>query len=182
MFKRRDAGTILEEEPSGSYAARPSAQEAPPRVFEVRTPSQAYPHHREETQHTLNQEVSSEEVWKRQQMRGPVDMEQPETVLGEGICIKGQLEFQRFLRVDGEFEGELSSDGRIVVGPTGVVRANITLREGVIEGAVHGDITVKKLELRGDAKVFGNITATLLSVDEGVTINGQVHIDPTTSQ
>jgi len=105
--------------------------------------------------------------------------EEPETTLGEGVSFNGNLTFQRLLRIDGHFEGELSSDGKLVVGPTGVVKSNIDLNEAIIEGIVEGDITVKeRLELRGEAQVHGDIKASVLSVDEGVSIIGHVTIMP----
>ena len=42
---------------------------------------------------------------------------------------------------------------------------------------VEGNITVQyRLILKGNAEVKGNITAPRLSVDEGVSIIGQVHV------
>ncbi len=81
------------------------------------------------------------------------------------------------MRIDGSFEGELLSQGKVVVGPTGKVKANLNLREAIIEGEVEGDIIVQeKLELRGEASVKGNIQAKSLCVDEGVQIVGHVTV------
>lgn len=103
--------------------------------------------------------------------------EVPETVIAEGVSIKGTMSFQKLVRVDGDFEGELVSSGRLIVGPTGNVKANLNLEEAFISGKVTGDITVKKrLVLRGRAEVRGDISAPLLSVDEGVSITGILNI------
>jgi len=108
--------------------------------------------------------------------RGVVE-EDPETTLGEGVSFRGELSFERLLRIDGTFEGELLSQGKVFVGPKGVVKANLSLREAVIEGKVEGNITVQeRLELRGEAIIEGDITAKFLSVDEGVIIKGHVNI------
>lgn len=105
--------------------------------------------------------------------------EVPETTLGEGVTFRGELTFERLLRIDGTFEGELLSQGKVIVGPKGKVQANLNLREAIIEGEVKGNITVQeKLELRGEAAVYGDITAKTLSVDEGVTIEGVVRVFP----
>jgi cytoskeletal protein CcmA (bactofilin family) len=106
--------------------------------------------------------------------------EEPETIIGEGVTIKGTISFKKLLRIDGSFEGELLSSGKLIVGPTGRVKANIDLEEAFIAGKVTGDITVKKrLVLRGRAEVRGDITAPLLSVDEGVSIIGILSIAQT---
>ena len=108
-----------------------------------------------------------------------VAKEEPETTLGEGVTFRGELTFERLLRIDGTFEGELISKGKVIVGPKGQVKANLNLREAIIEGKVEGNITVEeRLELRGGASVHGDITAKLLSVDEGVTMCGRVIVNP----
>ncbi len=99
------------------------------------------------------------------------------TLIAEEVTIKGELSFATSLRIDGIFEGELLSEGTLIVGPTGFVKANINLQEAFISGTVEGDITVKeRLVLRGTASVTGNITAPIISVDEGVSIVGQMRI------
>lgn len=103
--------------------------------------------------------------------------EEPETTLGIGVTFRGELSFERFLRIDGTFEGELLSNGKVIVGASGVVKADLALKEAIIEGKVIGNITVQeRLDLRGDAVVEGNIEAKFLSVEEGVKIKGHVHV------
>jgi cytoskeletal protein CcmA (bactofilin family) len=127
--------------------------------------------------------VTEESSWNKQQDDLPhpfepqLSQESPETTLGEGVTFRGELSFERLLRIDGTFEGELLSQGKVVVGPKGKVKANLKLREAIIEGVVEGNITVEeKLELRGDARIQGDITAKTLCVDEGVSIHGIVSV------
>ena len=101
----------------------------------------------------------------------------PETVLGEGVVFKGALSFKRFLRIDGQFEGELISDGKLIIGLKGVVKSDIKMREVIVEGYVEGNIeAAERIELRGEAQVHGNIITKTLSVDEGVVIDGHVRV------
>ncbi len=105
--------------------------------------------------------------------------EEPETIIASQVEIKGSLSFQKLLRIDGSFEGELTSSGKLIVGPTGTVIADINLDEAYISGKVIGNITVKsRLVLRGRAEVTGNISAPLISVDEGVSIQGELSVVP----
>jgi len=105
------------------------------------------------------------------------EIQEPETVIAANVSIKGTMSFEKLLQIDGNFEGELLSSGKLIVGPTGSVKANIQLEEAFISGKVVGDITVqKRLVLRGRAEVHGNVTAPLLSVDEGVSIVGILNI------
>jgi cytoskeletal protein CcmA (bactofilin family) len=101
----------------------------------------------------------------------------PEITIGTNVTVTGKIAFQREICVNGVFEGEFEGRGKIIIGPEGFVKADIELDEAEISGKVEGNITVKyRLILRGNAEVKGNITAPLLSVDEGVSIMGQVYV------
>jgi cytoskeletal protein CcmA (bactofilin family) len=187
---------------SSATSAYTPSRETPPRIFETRPPLQSpmmqpplqmqpspgYSSMTREEPMPVLEDDFEDEYWKKQSKTNStplhaqpnsLDIDEPETVLGEGVVIKGQLRFRRFLRIDGEFEGELISEGKLIIGPTGVVRSHITLREAIIEGRVEGNITVKeRLEVRGEAKIYGNIQARLLTIDEGAVVMGQVAVKP----
>lgn len=100
-----------------------------------------------------------------------------EVHIGETARLEGSLAFEAFAVIDGHFTGELLSKGKIIIGPTAVVKADLYLEEADISGRVEGNITVtKKLILKGNANIVGDITAPSLSVDEGVSIRGQLHV------
>lgn len=104
-------------------------------------------------------------------------LEEPETIIGEQVTIKGAVSFEKLLRVDGTFEGQIDSQGEIIIGPKGFVKANLDLKSAFIAGKVEGNITVKeRVVLRARAEIRGDITAPLLSIDEGVSIIGRVHV------
>lgn len=185
MFRRsgknghEEGSTLYNEEsaiasPFNKYGNKKSdTQEVPPRLFEPPLP-RATPME------------ASEEGWGNPKtaplphhFEGILAEEAPETTLGAGVTFRGQLSFERFLRIDGSFEGDLLSQGKVVVGPTGSVKADLNLREAIIEGVVEGNITVQeKLELRGEAVVKGDIRAKFLCVDEGASILGHVTVTP----
>jgi len=101
----------------------------------------------------------------------------PEMTIGTNITITGKIAFQREICINGVFEGEFEGSGKIVVGPEGFVKADLDLYEAEISGKVEGNITVQyRLILKGNAEIKGNITAPRLSVDEGVSIIGQVYV------
>ncbi|MBS3903796.1 MAG: polymer-forming cytoskeletal protein [Simkania sp.] len=107
----------------------------------------------------------------------------PDVIIGEGVSFKGNLYFDRLLQLDGTFEGTLEHGKKIIVGPKGCLKAHAHLDEAFIAGKIEGDLCIKeRLVLRGRAEVYGNITAPRLSVDEGVTIVGQLLISASHSQ
>lgn len=187
MFRRPgknplDENKILYEEESshsslyGKYGSQ--KVEPPSRIFD--------PPHPQHAQRSVSHEHQEENWGSAKAMavphhfEGMLKEEAPETTLGEGVTFRGELSFERLLRIDGEFEGSLLSQGKVIVGPKGKVKADLNLREAIIEGHVEGNITVQeKLELRGGASIKGDVIAKALCVDEGVQLDGHVLVAST---
>jgi cytoskeletal protein CcmA (bactofilin family) len=75
--------------------------------------------------------------------------------------------------LNGKFTGEISSNDTLIIGDKGVI--NATVRAGVV--LVNGEITgnilaTERVELRGTARVFGDVEAPVIVVDEGVLFDG----------
>lgn len=100
--------------------------------------------------------------------------------LGADVEFKGSLGFKERLCVNGKFEGDLFSDGGLlVVGRDAEVKAEIKVGNIVAEGKVYGNITTNdKVELRAPAQVFGDIEAARLSIEEGVIFVGNANVNP----
>ena len=102
------------------------------------------------------------------------------TNIPSGADITGTIKFDKIMRIDGNFEGELITDnGDIVVGKTGSIKANITVRRAIIEGRVDGDIKAsEKVEIRPKAQIKGNLQAKELIIEEGVSFTGKCKVNP----
>jgi cytoskeletal protein CcmA (bactofilin family) len=97
----------------------------------------------------------------------------------EGTQIKGNIQSATDLRIDGELEGDLRCQGRVVIGPQGSVKGNIICKSGLIQGKVLGDLQVEVLlELKNTAQVQGNINSSKLVVEEGVVLQGHCKVQP----
>jgi cytoskeletal protein CcmA (bactofilin family) len=94
--------------------------------------------------------------------------------------IKGTIKFGQAMRVDGRFEGELTSDnGELVVGKTGKVKATVKVKSAVVEGRVDGNIRASdKIELKQSAQIFGDLQAKTLVVEQGVVFVGNCNVNP----
>ena len=97
------------------------------------------------------------------------------SLLGAGTRYQGKLFFDGRARIDGDFEGEVHSDGLLVVGPTATLRAAIHVHTLIVQGgSVEGDILATELvELHAPARVRGDIRTPALFVDKGVSFDGQ---------
>ncbi|HRZ86355.1 MAG TPA: polymer-forming cytoskeletal protein [bacterium] len=109
----------------------------------------------------------------------PSRHDQNKTNLCSDVEFKGTISFKDFLRLDGKFEGELNSPGTLIIGENGVVKAEISVGNVIVEGKVYGNITAQdKIELRGAAQLFGDIKATRLVISEGVVFVGKSDVNP----
>mmetsp|Transcript_23214 Transcript_23214/g.74591 ORF Transcript_23214/g.74591 Transcript_23214/m.74591 type:complete len:284 (+) Transcript_23214:1-852(+) len=105
---------------------------------------------------------------------------EPETTIGETLQISGKLRFERLLRLEGKFEGELiSTGGDLVVGPRGEVVGDVLkMNEVVVYGKVIGKLDVDRLELCGTASIYGDITCKTLHMDPTVVLVGRLNVNP----
>jgi cytoskeletal protein CcmA (bactofilin family) len=94
--------------------------------------------------------------------------------------IKGTIKFGQAMRVDGNFEGELTSDnGELVVGKTGKVKATVKVKSAVVEGRVDGNIrATDKVELKQSAQIFSDVQAKTLIVEQGIIFVGNCNVNP----
>lgn len=95
------------------------------------------------------------------------------TILGPESTFEGKLVFEGTVRIDGNFKGEVRTDGILVVGQTAKIEAQVFVGNIVINGEVIGDITAKHLvEIHAPATVRGNITTPQLMIAKGVVFEG----------
>lgn len=100
------------------------------------------------------------------------------SVLGSGITLNGSLSGSGGVRIDGGFEGDINLRGMLVVGETGRVTCNqINASVIVVAGAVKGDLTAEKVEIRSTGRVWGNVTAVAFSTEEGAFLRGQIRME-----
>jgi cytoskeletal protein CcmA (bactofilin family) len=91
----------------------------------------------------------------------------------EGTSIEGEIRCESNIRIDGVFKGNLTTKGRLVIGPTGKIEGTIICQNGEIEGYVKGKVTVQQLlSLKGSAKVEGDIFTDKLSIEPGASFTG----------
>jgi cytoskeletal protein CcmA (bactofilin family) len=108
----------------------------------------------------------------------PIPTERVTSVLGPGINWKGNLSGSGGVRIEGALEGDVALRGLLVVGETGRVTGQ-TLRANVVivAGAVRGDITCEKLEIRATGRVWGDVTTAAFTTEEGAFLRGQIRME-----
>ena len=98
----------------------------------------------------------------------------PNTVIGVGSSLRGTLMVSGTLRIEGDFEGDILNCERLEVGQHGLMRADIEVKEAVIEGRVQGNIrALGSLEMKSGARVEGDIAAMTVIMEQGVYFTGR---------
>ena len=100
------------------------------------------------------------------------------SVLSTGITWKGQLGGTGGVRIEGTFEGDVALRGLLVIGETGRVTCQkISADTVIVAGAVKGDITAEKVEIRSTGRVWGNVVTESFSTQEGAFLRGQITME-----
>lgn len=101
------------------------------------------------------------------------------TVLGPDSNFKGELAFDKGIRIHGRFEGKITSSGRVHVAKEAKLQAEIEAGSIVVEGEVRGQLTASdRLELKQSARYEGDMKAARLTVEEGAVFSGHVSVGP----
>ena len=97
--------------------------------------------------------------------------------VGEEVTFKGTIRYQGTVRVDGCLEGEIFTDGNLIIGQKAVITAKIEAGTITCQGRISGEIVAKKLvKLLSPAIFDGMITTPLFAMDEGVLFNGSCNM------
>lgn len=97
--------------------------------------------------------------------------------VGKGVDFKGTIAYQGTVRIDGTLEGEIQTEGVLLVGEEAVLKAKVSAGTIVCKGKITGDITAKeKVKLRAPAVITGGVKTPMLSIEEGVLFNGTLEM------
>lgn len=99
------------------------------------------------------------------------------TMIGAGTILKGDIQSQQDLRIDGTVLGNVKSAAKIIIGQGGVVEGDLDSTQCDVNGKVSGNIRCRELlQLRGESVVTGNLFAGKLQIEPSATFNGQCHM------
>lgn len=93
--------------------------------------------------------------------------------LGRETEFEGKLSFRGAVRIDGHFTGEIFTEGTLIVGESAVIESDIHVSHIIISGEIKGNIVAdNRIEIHAPGKVFGNIQAPAVVIEEGVLFEG----------
>ncbi|MCK9612377.1 MAG: polymer-forming cytoskeletal protein [Bacteroidales bacterium] len=94
-------------------------------------------------------------------------------IIGVGTSIKGDINSNGDIRIDGSLTGSVITKGKVVVGKTGTIEGEIVCNSADISGIVKAKIAVTELlSMTASAKVNGDIVAGKFAVESGANFTG----------
>ena len=103
--------------------------------------------------------------------------------LDAGSFLKGELRFEDTFRVDGHLEGDIESDGDLVIGSEGAVTGRIRVARVFVSGTIRGEIIAsRRLEISERGRVFADVTTPALVIEEGAFLEGRCAMERAVTQ
>lgn len=96
--------------------------------------------------------------------------------ISQGIRIKGEVTGKEDLFIDGQVDGKLELSGAsVTIGPNGKIKADISARELIVRGQVHGKVSARdRVQLWSTGHVEGEVQTDRLAIEDGAFLRGKV--------
>lgn len=100
--------------------------------------------------------------------------------VGAGLSIKGELQGNQDLIVEGVVEGPIHlADHTLTIGSGGNVSSDVVAREIVVHGRIKGNLRATgRIEIKKDGSVIGDLTTACILIEDGASVKGSIEIDP----
>jgi cytoskeletal protein CcmA (bactofilin family) len=96
-----------------------------------------------------------------------------ETVIGDGTKVSGEVTVDGDLRVNGEVDGQITTSHTLIVGKTGLVKADIEAGSAEIAGRVVGRVSAQeRVVLLGGSRLEGDVQASSFKIEDGAFFQG----------
>ena len=97
------------------------------------------------------------------------------TVIGETILIAGNLSGDEDLNVLGRVEGSINLSRTLMVAGSGIVQAEVTVRNAIVSGIVVGNINASdSIEIGETGRLLGNLRAPRIIIVSGARVSGEI--------
>ncbi len=97
-----------------------------------------------------------------------------ETTIGPNTRVKGNVQADGGLRVEGIIEGMVETTGNLVITESAKILAEVKANNVSVAGAVKGNITANRVEILDTGRVWGDLTTKSCLINEGAYLRGQI--------
>lgn len=99
-------------------------------------------------------------------------------IISNGTVIQGNITSNSDIRIDGSLEGNIKTEGKIVIGASGKVKGEIVCKTGDVSGKVEGKVTAnERLTLKSTSEIKGDLFLKQLAVEPGCVFTGKCKMD-----
>ncbi len=96
------------------------------------------------------------------------------SIIGADMVVDGDIRAKEAVRVEGAVNGDVETEGALIISSSGKVKGNVKGSSIIIGGSLEGDLTSGgRTEVASTGKVIGNIRTKSLVVDENAVFQGQ---------
>ena len=107
-------------------------------------------------------------------------VQETETVIAPSVRVEGDFVSEGNIRIEGAVLGSVSTKQDLFVGENAEITAEVSANNAAISGTLKGNIKVKdKLELTSTARIYGDIQASVLTVESGALMDGNLLVGGT---
>ncbi|HUD74556.1 MAG TPA: polymer-forming cytoskeletal protein [Terracidiphilus sp.] len=98
--------------------------------------------------------------------------------IGKTVVVRGDVKGSEDLVVEGRVEGTVVlAESRLTIGANATVAADLTAKDILIMGTVHGNIIASgRVEMRAGCQVQGDVRALRLAIEENAAYCGKVDL------
>ena len=132
----------------------------------------------QDKQESKSSAEETEDAARTEEGAGKATTEDISAFVGKGVEFKGTISYSGTVRIDGALDGEIRTDGTLLIGEEAVIQAKISAGTIVCKGKVTGDVIAKeRVKLRAPAVVNGSVKTPMLSMEDGVLFNGGLEMN-----
>ncbi len=99
-------------------------------------------------------------------------------LISAGTLVKGDLESNSGIRIDGQLTGKMDVKGKVVIGASGQILGDIMCQTLEVSGIITGNIHASDLvSLKSTARMNGEIVARKLAIEPGAIFTGTCRME-----
>lgn len=115
-------------------------------------------------------------MFKKNKEAKSINLNQQEisTLIGLGYEINGEITGKSVIRIDGKVNGNVTTEGGLILGEKGIIVGDVKTKSAIIYGAVTGNVAALQLEIKKTGIVNGDINTETLEIELGAQYNGNL--------
>jgi len=115
-------------------------------------------------------------MFKKNKEAKSINLNQQEisTLIGLGYEVNGEITGKSVIRIDGNVNGNVTTEGGLILGDKGMIIGNVKTTSAIIYGTLSGNVEALQLEIKKTGIVNGDINTETLEIELGAQYNGNL--------